>query len=227
MEIYPYNYPIILSDTVFVDYGGKTGTFTPAQRTSAYMIAERQATSYIGAYLLPTTTTGTYPYLGNNRVGTEFGYVHEILDVVVLSKKNTLSCDLQSDDGCAFIYEDTFGYLDVRRITNTNVCGCNGDLPYQFRITYNSGLPTGVATNPGVLLALTIAAQTVLNEIDPGNAGMNEGVGDVGIREFTSMDYSEKRNKLGNSAFGNSAKANYCRTLIDSVVKKARKSLRL
>jgi len=132
---------------------------------------------------------------------------------------------LQENDGCAFIYEDTFGYLDVKQITNNGVCGCGGNYPYQFRISYNSGLPTGVASQPSVLLALTTAAQTVLNEIDPGNSGINESVGDIGVQEYTSMDYSEKRKRVATTAFGNSAKANYCRMLIDTALKKARKVL--
>lgn len=251
MVIYPFTTPIILDVPTFVSYGGKTGTFAPAQLQSSFLIAEMRATRYIGTLLLPQTVTGTFPFMGQKRLHTDFGYVNSILAVDVVSKNIFTRCDLVHNTGCVFLYEDTFGYLDVQSVLtacNLAYLGSYGlpypsfpptvpqiyDFmsPYQFNITYNAGLPTGVASMPGILEALTIAAQIDLNEKDPGNAGMNEGVGDVAISEFSDFGYRGYREKrkdsaLKRTAFGGSAKANYAASLIDISVKKARPAMRM
>lgn len=222
MLTYPFSSPIILTDNIFVQYGGQTGTFTSAQRQAAYLTAEMQATQYIGTFLLPTIVTGTYGYAGRF-VTTDYGYVHRIIAVTILSKDSATACTLQEDSSCAFIWDDTFGYLDARCLS-AGACNCNNILvPYQYRIAYEAGLPTGTANQPTVLLGLTMAAQIVLNEMAYPSA--NESTGDIGVTEFSSQQYSEKRNKLKHTAFGNSAKANYIAHLFDNTIKKARRTL--
>lgn len=234
MQIYPFTQPIILTDNIFLDYGGKTGTFTPAQRQSSYLVAEMQASNYIGTLLLPTNVTGTFPFMGKRRIATDYGYVHQLYDVNVFSKSGLCgTCSLTDNGGCGYIYEDTFGYIDVRQ--SLSICGIAWDgsplyyvnYPYQIQISYQAGLPTGTANLPPVLEALTILAQIDLNEKDPGNSGMNEGTGDVSIQEFRSLDYFEKRGEhsLVQTALGGSAKAMRARKLLDMAIKKARKVL--
>ena len=158
------------------------------------------------------------------RIVTDYGYVSEIKAVHILSKNSATACTLQSDSGCVFVWDDTFGYLDVWCLQNQ--CHCNNwVVPYQIQIAYTAGLPTGVANQPAMLLALTMAAQISLNEmIYPSQ---NEGTGDIGIKEFISLDYREYRVDLKNTAFGNSAKANKIAQLIRSTVKPARPALLL
>lgn len=234
MQLFPYTSPIILTDSIFLEYGGKTGTFTPAQRQSSYLIAEMQASNYLGTFLLPINVTGTYPFMGKGRVATDYGYVQQLYNVSILSKEGLCgSCSLESTSSCGYIYEDTFGYVDVRRAMSW--CGIAWDgtpliypnLPYQFQISYQAGLPTGTANQPPVLEALTILAQIDLNEKDPGNSGMNEGTGDIAIQEFRSLDYFEKRgaHSLVKTALGESAKAMRAKRLLDVVIKRARKVL--
>lgn len=232
---YPYSYPIILNDAIYSQYGGKgTGTFSQFQLQAAYLIAETQASNYIGTFLLPTIVTGTYPTVPTytQRIATDVGYVSQLLGVVVKSKKNTYAdCTLVDVAGCGFIYNDTYGYLDIRRVNN--VCGCGNNstwaIPYLYQISYEAGLPTGVATHPAVLMAMTIAAQITLNEMFPGVVGVNESVGDSGIQEYESFTYHERRtaHSLKRTAFGQSAMASKAAQLIDSAVKKCRKSLRI
>lgn len=221
MILYPYSTPLILNDSIFVANGGQTGTFSAAQRQSAYIIAEQQATNYIGTFLLPTIVTGTYPIA--SRITTDYGYVHQIYNVTVFSKTSDPSrCSLNSNDGCGYIWDDTFGYIDVQCLMNS--CGCGSlPYPYQTQISYQAGLPTGTANQPAMLLALTMAAQLSLNEmIYPSQ---NEGTGDIGISEFHSMGYSEKRVPMGRTAFGTSAKAYKIAQLIRSTVRLARRTL--
>lgn len=231
--IYPFSSPLILNNVIFSQYGGKgTGSFTQAQLDAAYQIAEQETVEYIGTFLLPTIITGTYASVPTHvqRIATDYGYVNRILKVVVKSQKVTDSsgCELVDNKGCAFIYQDTFGYLDVHQLQSQ--CGCSSSAaPYLYEIAYEAGLPTGTANLPSMLAAMTIIAQGILNELYPGIVGMNESTGDAGIQEYESFGYHERRSAhvLRRTAFGNSALANKAAQLIDSCVKKARKSLRI
>lgn len=223
IQVYPYNSPIILNDSIFTQFGGQTGSFSPQARQASYLIAEQQATTFLNTFLLPTVVTGTWGI--SNRIVTDYGYVSQVYAVNILSKDYlSQQCILKSDSGCVFIWDDTFGYLDVGCLFN--YCKCSSYLaPYQVQVSYQAGLPTGVANQPAVLLALTMAATINLNEmIFPSQ---NEGVGDIGIEQFSSLDYSEKRKSLRNTAFGNSAKANKIAQLLESSIKPARPVLML
>jgi len=239
MQIYPFSSPIILDDTIFANYGGAVGTFTADQRQNSYLLAEMQVSKYIGTLLLPHSVTGTFAYAGRRRVITDYGYVNSILDVSILSK-NLLatSCNLDSDSGCAYIYEDTFGYLDVHQ--TLYACRCSPyyqypgayKSPYQFQIAYNAGLPTGTANQPGILEALTIMAQIDLNEKNPGDAGMNESTGDIGLTQFSDLGYrgyTEKRKEssMPNTILGSSPKSNYAAKIIRATIRLARPILRV
>ena len=232
MQIYPFQNPVIMNDQIFVQYGGKTGTFTPEQLQACYQMAEQQTVAFVGTFLLPTIVTGTFaPSLTyNHRIPTDYGYVHRILDVIVKTGQVTYSggCELLSSRGGAFIYEDTFGYIDVYKLQNIYGCGV-GSSPYQYQIAYEAGLPTGTATLPLMLAAMTMATQINLNLLYPGIVGMNEGVGDVGIQEFESFGYHERRtaHSLVKTAFGGSAQASKIASMIKSCVRLARRSLKV
>lgn len=220
MQLYPLNYPLILTDNIFVENGGQTGSYTANQRSNAYRIAEQQATTFLGTFLLPVIVTGTFGY--QPRIVTDYGYVHRVLGVNLLSRDSWTSCTLQSDSGCVFIWQDTFGYLDVGCVVS--YCGCPS--PAQVQVVYEAGLPTGVASQPAVLLALTMAATISLNEMQFPSA--NESTGDIGLKEFTSMGYSgysEKRVAVARNSFGNSAKSYKVAQLLSSTIRRARPRL--
>lgn len=238
MVIYPFNGPIILNDEVYSQYGGLgTGSFTSQQLRASYWLAEMQVSNYIGTLLLPHNVTGTHTYMGHQRISTDYGYVHQLYNVSVLSKKGCSSCDLQTNDGCGYIYEDTFGYIDFRQVASA--CSVpywqypitpyfmSYNYPYQIQISYQAGLPTGTANMPGILEALTILAQIDLNEKLPGVVGQNEGSGDIAIQEFRSLDYTEQRgaHSLVKTALGESPKAMRAKRMIDATVKRARRVL--
>ena len=219
MITYPFSTPIILNDSIYTQYGGQTGTSSAAQRTAGYLIAEKRVTNYIGTFLLPTIVTGTYAYVPNNFIVTDYGYVHRVLSATLKSVSSLSSCELSSKDGCVFIFQDTFGYLNFSCVQSQ--CNCAGwEMPYQYQIAYEAGLPTGTASQPDVLLALTIIAQETLNEMAYPNA--NETPGARGIEQWSSLDYSEKRKPLKRTALGQSARANFAAELLDGAVKKAR-----
>lgn len=230
-----------MTDAIFSAYGGKgTGSFTQTQLQSSYLLAEQQVSNYIGTLLLPHIITGTYPFQHTPRLVTDYGYVSRLIAVNVLTKSQLSStCDLTSNEGCGFIYNDTFGYVDFRQVSG--ICGFSWysgwpysnfvsyNVPYQVQLVYEAGLPTGTANFPGILEALTIMAQIDLNEKEPGLVGNNEGNGDVGIQRFSSIDYSETRrdSSLKRTGLGDSPKANRAARLIDNSVRKARRTLLL
>ena len=240
MVIYPHQRPIILTNQDYIDYGGQTGSFTNSQLQSSYWLAEMQVSAYLGTLLLPTIVTGTYPFMSKFRLGTDYGYVSRLLSVNILTRTQANTCELTPNDGCGYIYEDTFGYVDFKRLAS--VCGCCNlgwwqgspyplygvsERPYQIQIAYEAGLPTGTANQPGILEALTILAQIDLNEKVPGLVGMNESPGDAPLTRFRSIDYAEGRkiSMFIRTNLGQSSKAMRAKMLLDMSVRRARKVL--
>lgn len=225
MLIYPYNSPIILTEDIYHTYGGQSGTVTSAMLQNSFLIAEQRVTKYIGTFLLPTIVTGTHPYNHSNFIATDYGYVHQILSASVLSVQGSSTCELKSDSGCAYIFEDTFGYLNYSCVQS--ICNCAAyQFPYQFQIAYQAGLPTGTANQPGILHALTIVAELALNEMVFPRA--NETQGDRGITEFSLLDeYKEKRKDWPVTALGASARAGLAADLIKMTIRRALPAIRL
>jgi len=220
MIIYPHSSPIILNDDEFQKYGGAVDIdSTYAQRQAAYLIAEKQMSSHIGTFLLPTVVTGTFRWPGGQHMVLPYSHILSIPSVVVLNQSSLCNCNFTEFSGCAFILDDTYGYIDVRRIASGVAgCACVIEPPYQVRVVMNAGLPTGTANQADMLLGLTIAAEINLNRIIDPSA--NEGTGDIGIEEFSNLSYREKRIGLKRTAFGNSAKANEAALLAQATRKK-------
>lgn len=218
MQEYPFSSAVILSDTVFINYGGETGTSTSAQRQAAYFIAERQMTEHIGTLLLPTTVTGTWFAPTNfHPIVTDYGYVNSII-AVSMNSVECSDCTITNTAGCAVIRNDRYGYVDASFITSPNSgCGCSPQSAYNIQLTYNAGMPTGTSMRPDMLLALTMAAQINLNEID-SHTLHNEGAYDIGVQQFNSQGYSEQRVKLGRNAFGSSAAAQKIANLVKGYI---------
>jgi len=222
MNVYPFSSPIILTDSIYTEYGGQVGDSTAQERQNAYVIAEQKMTSYLHTLLLPTIITGTFPYNRHNFIATDYGYVHRVLAASLLSLDNLTTCTLKSDTGCVFIFDDTYGYLNFQ--CACSLCSCAGyQMPYKFQITYEAGLPTGTANQPGIEHALSIVAELSLNEM--AYPRLNETDGDRGVEFFSSLDYSERRKPLRTTALGQSARANYAADLVDATVKKARRAI--
>jgi hypothetical protein len=77
-------------------------------------------------------------------------------------------------------------------------------------MSYTAGLPTGTASSPKFLLALSTFSDMVLNQIEGYG---NEADGLVGVSEFKNQDYSEKRHNLKRTIFGSSARAQFVSNL--------------
>lgn len=212
----------ILTDNIFVTYGGQTGTSTVAQRNSAYQIAEQFAIEEIGTFLVPTTLTGTFAWPSYPE-RWQLPHTH-VRSVSSLTTIHDAGCDCADDavelSGCAWIVDYQAGTLDLREcgeLVSGGGCQCNcraeGD-PIQFRIIYEAGIQAGlVAANAPSLQGLVIAADLALEQIiDP--SGAEAGPGDASIKSFSDTGYSETRQFLMMTAFGGSPRANYAARML-------------
>lgn len=206
MDFYPYNAPIIMTDAIFLAYGGLTGSSTQAQRTASYLMAEETVTSDISTFLLPTTVTGTFHYPFTNQLLLDYGYVNQIYNTKFLDFDGN---QLLSVDGIHNSYlalrDQIYGLVDIGYYISC--CG----YPYEIQMAYNAGFPSGTSYHSNILLALTTYSQIVLNEIIGFG---NETSGDAGVTEFRSQQYYEYRKMLLRTTFGSSAKANFIHKLL-------------
>jgi hypothetical protein len=198
MQQYPYYSPQVLTDNVFIQYGGQTGTSTVAQRQAAYLLAEEQMTEHLSAFLVPTIITGSIYWKGGTLFEAEFGHIQQVFAVSakVIRQINPLETEIYT--GSALIRNAEYGYID-------SIFPCPYGRIYSTEAAYLSGLATGTVTSPTILGALSLAAQINLNEWDVSLS--NEGVADVGIEQFSNQSYSEKRKYLGRTIFGDSPMA--------------------
>lgn len=220
--------PAILTDNIFVEYGGSTGTSTAAQRTAAYAIAESQAAEQIGTFVSPTVVTGTHswPPLGQP---LQLPYTH-LSSVTSVTAIHDAGCDCAEDSielsGCAWILDPDGGLISVRECGDTlraSCSGCNcgsiryGTGPLQTRIVYTAGLPTGAASDPRLLIGLVTGADLVLEQIiDPDDAP--GGAGNPGIKSFSSLSYSQTNSDGSQkmTIFGDSARANFAAQMLSN-----------
>ena len=215
-KAYPFTSAQILTDTVYLNYGGSTGTSTAFQRNASYFIAEEWVSNNVGTPIASATITGTYfyPHVGGV-VQLDWMYLQSIVEIRFLDGKGsnyyTIAGVANYD---AAIRNQERSIIDIFSIYG-NCQGCGAAYaPYQYQIVYTAGLPTGTSTAPNTLLALTEAAKMVINEIIGYG---NESVGGVGVEAFKNQDYFEKRTALTNTVFGSSAKAQWIVQLLRGV----------
>lgn len=213
MQAYPYFGPIILTDPLFLQFGGQTGTSTVAQRQAAYLLAEEQVTEHLNTFLLPTIVTGSYQWSGGNPFELDYGHLLNVVRVSSFSVDWSSACHVDTATGCAQIRNAQYGYIDVSAMLSCGSCGSVGRPPYNIQVAYESGFYSGTSYQPSILAALSLAAQINLNEWDASLA--NEGTADIGVQSFSNQSYSEQRVKLGRNAFGSSASAQRIGRLIN------------
>lgn len=221
ISTYPHDSPIILTDDIFVEYGGETGSSTAAQRTAAYLTAEIQMSAHLSTFLLPTIVTGTYVWHGFGKlIELQHRYISSVKETTLYCVETACSCDLTDYEGCVLLVDDLNGYVLAKQ-TEGCYCNCyNYPLyPFNVKIAFECGLPTGTANQAPMLMALTMAADINLKEmIDPG--ALEGGAGDPGITSWDNMEYSETRRKSKETVFGVSARSNKIAKLVEYLRKK-------
>ena len=219
--IYPLSSAIILTDNIFVAYGGHTGNATAAQRGAAYLLAEIAAWKDLDTFLLPVIVTGTYVFTNNilsKGLMLENAYVHRVYVTKFIDFDETIYWT-QSNTGNDYvaIRDDTYGILDINYVLSSCHCATSSrPYPYKIQVVYQAGLPTGTASRPDVLMALTTYADVMLQEmIGYGN----EAPGDIGVQEYANQEYREKRINLLRTSYGSSARANLAHRLLSGLRK--------
>jgi len=215
-KAYPFTSPQILTDAIYLAYGGVTGTSTALQRTAAYFTAEMWMSTAMGTPVVIATITGTYFYpQEGGTVQLDWMYLQNVTEIQFLDAKGTnyyTITGLANYD--AAIRNRQRSIIDIFSIYG-NCQGCGATYsPYLYQIVYTAGLPTGTYTAPNFLLALTEAAKMVVNEIMGYG---NESVGGVGIESFRNQEYYEKRVALLTTEFGSSPKAQWIMQLVNNV----------
>ena len=198
MQEYPYNSPVVLTDDIFVKYGGQTGTSTYAQRQASYLMAEEQVTEHLGAFVIPTVITGSATLINGRNFMLDYGHLKNIILVHMQTIQNVNPLTTKMYTGTALIVEPQYGYISIYEPSMYGVLK-------SVSVVYESGLATGTYSSPVILSALTMAAQINLNEMDVSLS--NESTADIGVQQFSNQSYSEMRVKLGVNSFGNSAAA--------------------
>lgn len=211
---YVHRVPIILTDTLYEEYGGALDTCTPQQRKNMYWLAEMMVSEALETYLLPTSVTGTYLY---NKLSPfvilDNTYIQSVNHVYFKDTKEEIYWD---QAGTANVYvslrSGDYGLVDLHYLVGSCHCSSGGNpFPYQVDIVYTAGLPTGTANQPDIIMALTEYAKIGINEMIGFG---NEAPGDIGVQNFSNQQYQETRVKLLRTAFGTSAKAQFIDKLI-------------
>ena len=214
-KIYPYSSPVILSDTVFSNYGQDPLKGTSGQRKAAFIIAEKFVWSDIDTFLKPTNVTGTFHYIGQHSVLLDYAYVNQVHWVRFIDTEENIYWTITGTDNVYVqIRDDIYGIVDLDWVVaNCGGCHTHSPSPYQIEIAYNAGLQTGTSMQPDHLLALATYADIILNEI-VGHG--NEAPGDARIDQFSNQSYSEVR-RLKNTTFGGSPRANFVSKLFQDL----------
>jgi hypothetical protein len=202
---YPFTTPIILTDEMFVNYGGETGTTTTFQRQAAYAIAEELVVRDLQTFLLPYTVTGTYLLTYNALpLMLDYGYVNSVELVRFIDTEESIYYTVSGTANIsASLRDPILGLVDIHWLY-TNCSGCSATaLPYKIQVVYNAGLATGTANSPVFEQALTMVAESALYEI---RGYGNEASGDMGVKDFANQQYRESRINLIRTTLGSSAK---------------------
>jgi len=214
--LYPLSTAIIMTDDIFELYGGDSLLGTEEQRAAVYFIAEEAVSRDISTLLLPVVVTGTYTWEQYSPfIVTDWAYVHRVDIVRFVDTKEDIYYSISgTDNAYVSINDKTYGKIDIHSIFGNCQCVSSArPYPYQIQIVYQAGLPTGTATQPNMLLALTTYSKLVLNEIIGYG---NESPGLVGVQEYRNQGYSELRTKLRQTKFGSSSQAQFIFDLLSS-----------
>jgi hypothetical protein len=221
MYVVPVVSPQVLTEDIFVTYGGHTGTASAIQLASAFCIAEQRAQQELCTPLVPTQVTGSAGAYRVNLLafGQPFTLPHTHLrsvdSVHLVCESCGTDCSTTVQSACVHIKNFMHSIVELR-VPQSAVCGTCGvcGAPLNFQLYYTAGLDPGLAASvPSILHALTIAADIALQQMLDSGASEG-GPGDPGVQKWGSLTYREERTRLRHTAFGSSARANYAADLL-------------
>lgn len=223
-NMYPFSLTgtLVLTEQMYEDYGGWTGSSTLAARQLAFWSAERQVSEHLNTFLVEGSVTGVYSYpssLMGNRLKLGHSFLKKITSLRYIGQEYQYYVS-GSELPNSLIADYTYGLLNAYLVDAALSGYCKScatsayvDAPINLEVVYTTGLPAETPYEPSFLMALVMAAELNLKELaDPG--ALEGGRGDAGVQSFRNMDYSEDRTKLQQVLFGGSATANKIRKLL-------------
>lgn len=202
MYFYPYDTVLVLTDSIFVNYGGHTGTSVAAQRQASYLLAEIVASEDIHSFFTPTIISGTSQFAWKGKYELEHNFIRNINQIIFLNHNDDSLLTLSTSPDI----KDYFSLVDDERGLVMNYYPSQIVDAEKVRFVYECGLTSGTSYQPNILLGLTTYADIILNEILGYG---NESPGDIGVQNFRNVGYSETRIGLIRTNFGSSARAQF------------------
>lgn len=210
-NIYPYSTPLVITDKIFTEYGGHVDNTMLSQRQAAYFIGEEAVSRDLNTFLANTIITGSFPYT-SEVIHLNHAFINKIVLVRFIDFDNSIYYTVSGTSNWYINLRDPDrGVLDINSLYMHYCPPMYGYVPYKVDVVYETGLVSGTVYQPNFLLALTTYADIVLNEIVGYG---NEAPGDVGVTQFSNQQYQEQRMAMFNTAYGNSARAQFAHKLL-------------
>lgn len=200
--------PRILNDDWYTYFNGWTGTSTPAQRDSAYMISEYLVERHLQTFLIHTTITGTFPVTGNSVLVLPHTRVVDVGPVTILREPvagNTEDYVRRNAFGRAVDLDR--GMIRVWESSSQSGCLYTPGALAQVEVPYTAGFtPNEITGSHLAMHALCIIAEEALEQIvDP--AASEGGPGAPGVTEYSIGGYSETRVRIPTTGLGTTPRA--------------------
>lgn len=213
----------ILTDAIFLQYGGDFLTSEQVQREIAYEIAEQKVSQHLRTPLSRQVITGSFVQGRQGIVSLPHNYVRSVsLAVGVYT-------DIYGNDqyatGTAQIVSDVYGAISILQTASFSPPHCGGCYTYQrvlypsrYIVVYTAGLDD-FSSDKSAMLALRLQAQIAIEQMVMPEASEG-GAGDPGVQTWKSQGHEETRVNLIRTSFGTSAIDNYCERLLRHLRKK-------
>lgn len=200
--------PVVLTDEIFANYGGDTGSVSYETRQAAFAIAETMAQQQTSCFLSPTIVSGTYNISRDGSYQLPFAPVTEVMSVRFWDTTST--CSKIYTDGCAEILGQESGLIRVS--TGCRMCNTSTQTG-RIDIVYKAGV--NGQNIPNVRLGLSIAATKILEQIIDPDAALG-GAGDPEVTSFSDTGLSLSFGASIVSKFGGSPEMQLATRLIQT-----------
>ena len=206
----------ILTDQLFLLYGGDFLTSEPTQREIAYEIAEQKIAQHLATFLSRQVVTGTFVQSRQGLISLPHNYVRDANLTVGIY--NDIYGNEQYATGSAYVQSVEYGVVKIL-YDSFSPAHCGGCYTYQrvlypsrYHVVYTAGLDD-FDSDKSAMLALKIQAQIALEQIVMPEASEG-GAGDPGVQSWKSQGHEEVRTRLMRTSFGTSALDNYSERLL-------------
>lgn len=214
--ILPATTPQYLTESLFTVLGFFTGSANSTMIQAAFAIAENQAATEIGTFIVPTTFTGMFPSVSPGEViVSPVGRINSINAVQLYERYSNGVERIISGTAYSIDNDNGFFMIDASPYDSSSCNGCAGSPVgvYRADISITAGYATGsIAGVPQVQLALCMAADLVLKLMR--DEGLTDAYDFVKTTQVGRYIASVTDRFAMDTAFGYSNKAQIIRNLL-------------